>query len=183
MDAIIPLGLILALAIFLVIVIRDKKILKEQNRLYQGFVKNTSFKEFVSILETTSLKTIDQPMRLMLRKYLAKAFTSINFHLVPKMLSDIRNSKHAEVLHKELSVAIVELGNILGLSLVMADKDGAEAICYFIDGFLPDEVRKIQYEIASNQLEEKLILRYYDHPLDFKKEIKDRIMEFSEKAK
>lgn len=158
-------------------------LLKEQNRLYQEFVKNTPFKKFLKILGKTSIKAIDLPMRLMLEKYFSKALTNVNLHLIPKFLIDIKNSKHAEVLQKEFAVAVVGFENILGLSLTMVDKDGMVVICQFIDGYLPEESRKLQYECATRQLEYNLENKYYDHPLDFKKEIKDQIAEFSEKAK
>lgn len=131
----------------------------------------------------TSIKAIDLPMRLMLEKYFSKALTNVNLHLIPKFLIDIKNSKHAEVLQKEFAVAVVGFENILGLSLTMVDKDGMVVICQFIDGYLPEESRKLQYECAARQLEHNLENKYYDHPLDFKKEIKDRIAEFTEKAK
>ncbi len=158
-------------------------LLKEQNRLYQEFVKNAPFKKFFAILEKTSVKAIDLPIRLMLQKYFAKVLTNVNLHLIPKFLVDIKNSKHAEVLQKEFAVAAVGFETILGLSLTIVEKNEVAIICRFIDEYLPEESRRLQYECAVRQLEYNLENKYYDHPLDFKKEIKDQITEFSEKAK
>lgn len=186
MNAIyVVLSVVVIAAITYVVFKTQQKIsvLKNRNELYAEFIRKTSVKKFLEILNRMDGKTIDDDISFMLEKYFDFVLMRVEHEVIPRLLGDINKSRHPEILRKALVKAATKEGIMLfGLALAECIHQSEDKL--IIESFLgqlPELERRGQYIIALSVLQQAYTDTIIDFPAEFRRPIEDDMKDLQKK--
>jgi len=178
-------AIIVAISVVIsVISVRKNNLAKNQIKLYQCFVKRTSVKKLIAILEKMKPEIIDSEIIIMLNKYFELVLRKIDYNKITQLLNDLKTSKHSQVLIEALRKNIDDNDGLLGLALAksIGNQEERSIIESFLSTISKDQQDR-EYLVAYRELEEELENTLVDYPEEYRAPVRKAIREIGEKIK
>jgi hypothetical protein len=157
-------------------------ILTDRNKIYQEFIKRTSVKKFITILDNVGDRAVDSDIKLMLQKYFELVLCKIDSKKIPNLLIDLEQSKHSGVLMECLRQAVAKDDGLFGIALANnIDNFKNKLVIQDFISNLPPEQQTKQYQAALNVVKEDYNRNLIDQPSEYRKPVEEAIKEFQKK--